>query len=227
MVVRTPRTAGRSRWRRPIALALVVVAAALAGYAWLQTRGDGVGWYDVGVGDCVGTHDRPEMSLLHPGGGYGRHTAVHCSTPAATYVVAVRPAVPAIGQAQMTCPDPGKDVSGFARYEMRSVSVHGRFLFHDTSYGYAPICLAPNLHVGSCYDAGEDRGPLVSPQPCDGLVSWLVTRQITGVADIHRCPTATGLVLHSPLITYCEINYPDPDNPLLRFGPPPPRPPAG
>ncbi|NMO01679.1 hypothetical protein HH308_10685 [Gordonia sp. TBRC 11910] len=62
---------------------------------------------------------------------------------------------------------------------------------------------------------------------CDGLTSWQVTRRIGGVADIGKCSPATGLVLHLPTVTYCEINYPDRSNPLMKYAGQLPAPPAG
>lgn len=200
----------------------------LGGYWWLHTRGDGTHWADVGVGQCIAAFDQPTWSLLSGGDGSATHKRMDCSNLAAAYVVAVRPNTPDVGGVSITCPDPGKDKVDYDRYEIRSTSGHGRILTQDTSYGYAPICLAPNLHVGSCYSENSDRGIAVDTETCNGLLSWVVTRKIAGVADIRRCSPATGLVLHQPMVTYCETTYNEPGNPLQHFdiGLPKP-PPAG
>lgn len=181
-------------------LLIAIVGVALA--VWYHGRTTGTFFDDATDGDCLAAVPYGPVGQL-AGHGAPRATTVPCDSAQAGYVVVAHSTRTAV-----TCPDGAKDVTAPARVRIAEGARTVR-----TTYGWGAMCLAPVLHDGACYAAGNDRGGRVRTIPCD-LLAWQVTRRIEGVSDIARCTPATGLVLTAPAVTYCEVLYEDPGNPL-------------
>ncbi|MGC4963716.1 hypothetical protein ACPXCG_20050 [Gordonia sp. DT218] len=205
------------RWgaRGRLVGSLILIVAVVGGGYWLKTRDNGEHWDDVEVGQCVSGFDNPVVANMMRGG-HAANTALNCSSPKAGYVV-----VSHTFERTTTCADRDKGKTAFGRYVIKDFD--GRHTSTMTFYG--AMCLAPNLHVGSCYSPGSERGNLVAVSPECDLTTWQVTRRIA-VSDINRCSPASGLVLRQPPVTYCEIVHSDPEAPEFErkhmvTGPPP------
>lgn len=192
------------RWGR-VAAVLVIAAVGAALAIWHHGRATGTFFDDATDGECLASVPYGPVVQL---GGHGatRATTVPCDGAQANYVVVVHSATTPV--TAMTCPDAQKDVTAAARIR---IAEGARII--RTTYGWGSMCLAPVLHAGSCYAAGDDRGDRVRTIACD-LLAWRVTRRIDGASAIDRCTPATGLVLSRPVVTYCEVLYEDPGNPL-------------
>ena len=203
---------------RSVAGALLLGIVFVAGRVWYHNTHSGTFWDDARDGECI---DAPTFGALQQmrSGGYPRTPVVDCSGPNANYVIVAHTT-----DTKIQCPDGDKDAWMTARIKIESDN--GRRT--STTSGFGLMCAAPMLHVGRCYSPPHDRGLQVSPTMDCNPWSWQVTRRIDGATDIHRCNPATGLVLTTPQVTYCETVAPLPpelkNNAVLNkidFPPPP------